>query len=312
MDNNLGDTYMGVSGHDIGLKENMIIKKAYRVTEIISTSKLSIVYKGENLHTGENVAIKEFYPFEIAIRDLDDVTVINRLPSTKKKFEYLKGNFQNEGAILRQISHKNIIKYIDHFDENGTTYIISEYFKGNTLDKYIKEYSLDERSRLLENIFLSLVDALTSLHEKGIIHRDIKPSNIMVDSEKNIRLIDFGSALFYKTDNKKNIFTTPGFSPLEQYSNEAKQGVYTDIYSLGATLYYSLTDVTPLEVSRRLIEDQLIEVRKLNKEIGFIMSKVIMWSLVVQSSKRCFSMKFYLWAISIQKRTKRINSKKRE
>ena len=285
----------------IELKEGVVIKNNYKIIKKVSTSKLSIVYKGENILTGEKVAIKEFYPGDIAIRDVDDITVISRLPSTKKKFNYLKENFQAEGDILQRISHKNIIRYIDHTEENGTVYIILEYVKGITLDEYIRRYSLNERNRLYENIFPSLIDAITSLHKKGIIHRDIKPSNIMVDSEGAIRLLDFGSALMYKAGTKRTIFTTPGFSPLEQYSSESKQGVRTDIYSIGATFYYSLTDVTPLEVSQRIIEDKLINVRELNRGIPFAMSKVIMWSLAVQPTKRCFSLKFYLWAISIQR-----------
>lgn len=288
------------------LQLNFVLKNTYKINGNISSSKLSIVYYGENIHTKEKVVIKEFYPNEIVLRDIDNITVINRLPSTKNKFEELKANFLQEALILQQIVHRNIVKYVDHFEINGSVYIITEYFEGVLLDEYVKSSKWTKPDQLYNSIFLPLIDVLNFLHKKGIVHRDIKPSNIMVDSKGNFKLLDFGSAINYKQSSKHNIFITPGYTPLEQYSNSSKQGVVTDIYSFAATMYYLLTNVTPVDAPQRLIVDALKNIKDYNKNVSLVMSNTIMWSLAVNSKKRCFSLKFIKWSMLLENMIKKI------
>ncbi|GAB0170587.1 serine/threonine-protein kinase [Lysinibacillus sp. CTST325] len=285
---------------ELGLPANSVLNDTYKIKEVIATSKLSFVYIAENTQEGNQLIIKEFFPNDIALRDLDNKTVINRLPSTKQKFEDLKAIFLNEALIMQQINHRNMVKYIDHFEENESIYIIMEYYEGTLLDQYLKDYPINDRAHLYTNIFLPLIDALCYLHKKGILHRDIKPNNILIDSEGNPYLLDFGSATFYKIDENYQIFTSPGFSPLEQYSTISEQGVYTDIYSLAATFYYSLTDVIPPDISQRLIEDNIKNVRIYNNKVSTLLSQTIMWGLAVQAKKRCSSLKYMKLVITIE------------
>jgi len=293
---------------ELSLPENSVLNDTYKIKEVNATSKLSFVYIAENINEGNQLIVKEFFPNDIALRDLDNKTVINRLPSTKQKFEDLKVNFLNEALIMQQINHHNIVKYIEHFEENGSIYIIMEYYEGKLLDQYIKDYPINDREHLYTSIFLPLIDALRYLHKKGILHRDIKPSNIMIDSEGKPYLLDFGSAIFYKTEENYQIFTSPGYSPLEQYSNISEQGVYTDIYSLAATFYYALTDIIPLDSSQRIIEDKIENVRKYNGKVSIVLSQTIMWGLAVRAKKRCSSLKFMELAVATENIANRIKN----
>lgn len=293
---------------DLSLPVNSVLNDTYKIKDVIASSKLSFVYSAENTCEGNQVIIKEFFPNDIALRDLDNKTVVNRLPSTKEKFGHLKAIFLNEALIMQQINHHNLVKYIDHFEENESIYIIMEYYEGMLLDQYLKNYSIHDRVHLYTTIFLPLIDALSYLHKKGILHRDIKPKNILIDSEGNPYLLDFGSATFYKTDENYQIFTSPGFSPLEQYSTISAQGVYTDVYSLAATFYYSLTNVIPPDISQRLIEDTIKNVKKYNNKVSTLLSQTIMWGLAVQAKKRCSSLKYMKLVITIENIVNRITN----
>ncbi|UPW81878.1 serine/threonine-protein kinase [Lysinibacillus sp. Ag94] len=293
---------------ELGLPANSVLNDTYKIKEVIASSKLSFVYRAENTYEGNQVIIKEFFPNDIALRDLDNKTVVNRLPSSKEKFWKLKAIFLNEALIMQQINHRNLVKYMDHFEENESIYIIMEYYEGTLLDQYLKDYPINERDHLYTTIFLPLIDALSYLHKKGILHRDIKPNNILIDSEGNPFLLDFGSATFYKTDENYQIFTSPGFSPLEQYSTISEQGVYTDVYSLAATFYYSLTNVIPPDISQRLIEDNIKNVRKYNHKVSTLLSQTIMWGLAVQAKKRCSSLKYMKLVITIEDIVNRIRN----
>jgi len=285
---------------EVSLSINSILNDRYIIKQVMAISKLSFVYRAEHISTKEQLVIKEFFPHDIALRDLDNRTVINRLPSIKKQFDVLKEIFLNEAFIMQHLRHQNIIQYKHHFTENNSVYIITAYYEGILLDEYVNKYTIKDRHHLYKEIFFPLVHALAYLHDKGIIHRDIKPSNILVDAQGKPYLLDFGSATYFENISEYPIFTSAGYSPLEQYSDKAKQGIFTDIYSLAATLYYSLTNVRPIDVSQRLIEDKLVDVRNYNKKVSIMMAQMLMWSLQVPIKKRCPSLKFIKYALNFE------------
>ncbi len=285
---------------DICLKKNTLLKNTYRIKKVISCSELSIVYFGRHVESGDIQIIKEYFPKALVLRDLDDKTVLCRLPSSKEKYYELMEAFFNEATIIKELCHKNIVGYIDHFEENGTGYIVMEYCRGKTLNRYIKEEKTVSMVAFFHKTLFSLMDALDFIHKKGIIHRDIKPENILISKEGQPILLDFGSAVYYKNHTRHKIFTTPGFSPLEFYSEKSKLGIYSDIYSLAATFYYYLTGRVPLDVSERLIEDRIENVRHYNREVTPLLSSVIMWGLSVNYKRRCSSLKLFKIAFYLE------------
>ncbi|MEC1180039.1 serine/threonine-protein kinase [Metasolibacillus meyeri] len=278
-----------------------ILKEVYIIKKMVKNSFLSVVYIAENRITKKLYIIKEFYPSEIAIRDTDNRIVLSRLPSNKVKFNQLKELFLQEANILQNLNCQYTAKYIEHFEENGTVYIVMQYFEGKPLDQYV----IENANYTYVPIFLALIDILNEVHRKGIIHRDIKPSNILIANDGTPCLIDFGSAIDYRVTKNAPILTSKNYSPVELYSSKSNQGIRTDIYSLSATLYYVITKNPPNDISERLVEDRLLDIRSYNSNITYLLSRMIMWALALQQEKRCFSLKFMKIALLFEKLIKK-------
>lgn len=273
------------------LKKGTILQGVYRIKKAIATSELSNVYVVYQMRAKKTRILKEFFPRSLAMRDLDHRSVICRTPSAKGRFATLLESFWQEAAILQELHHEHIASYVDHFAENGTAYLVIELCKGKTLDQYMQKQQELEVGSFLRTIVLPLISGLDYLHKQGIIHRDIKPQNIIVTDEGKPMLIDFGSAVRIDTHEPRQIVTTEGYSPLEFYSGKSRQGVFSDVYSLSATLYFCLTGQRPADVAARVIEDRLPSVRELNAAVPRLLSNVISWGMAVEAKKRCPSLR---------------------
>lgn len=184
-------------------------------------------------------------------------TVIKTLNYKNKEhdnWEKLKDNFWDEAKILRKFNHQHIVKFYDFFihdQEHEDLYcIVMEYIKGENIETYVeKNEFLSEVDALL--YIKQIGEALTIVHDKGLLHRDVKPRNIMlrqVDSKTfEAVLIDFGIAREFLPGQRQRhtAHRSEGYAPIEQYEEEAERNVCTDIYALAATLYYMLTKRNP-------------------------------------------------------------------
>lgn len=130
---------MSIQENDIFLQVGTVLYGSYRIEELTSSSELSHVYLCSHLEKVEHYIIKEFFPRSLAIRDLDNKTMLCRRPSMKAMFEQMKESFAKEAFILKDLSHPHIVQYIDYFQENGTSYLVMQYCQGLTLDQFIKD-----------------------------------------------------------------------------------------------------------------------------------------------------------------------------
>ena len=210
----------------------------YVIKKILGQGGFGITYLAEDTNLNQEVAIKEYLPVELAMRE---------------QFSWGLDRFMSEAQTLAQFKHSNIVRVLTVFPENNTAYMIMEYENGQAMHELLKK-----RKTLSENeiklILLPILDGLEQVHKAGFIHRDIKPPNIFIRTDGSPVLLDFGSARHALGEQTRTLtsLVSPGFAPFEQYvSKSDKQGPWTDIYGLGATLYRSAVGRSPAEAMDR-------------------------------------------------------------
>ena len=223
----------------------------------LATTRISMDGQLGKMDVNVNVTIKEFFMSDLNSRATDG-TSVERTSSTLV-MNYLN-KFQREAENLSKLHHPNIVKVLEVFDENNTTYYVMEFIDGETIDEYIKQNGklpVEESLTVTKEVCL----ALSYMHENKMLHLDLKPKNIMRDSEGHIYLIDFGLAKQYNDNGEPESSTTlglgtPGYAPIEQahYKKDGTFPVTLDIYAVGASLYKMLTGKTPPESSYVLNE----------------------------------------------------------
>ena len=217
-----------------------------------------ITYLGWDLGLHRRVAIKEFFPRDIAGRDTDRTTVTPDSTDDAEGFRYGLEQFQAEARTLARLDHPNIVRIHQVLAAHGTAYLVMEYYPGLTLAEHLDR---QPGSRLPEATALALMqqilDGLRAVHAEGLLHRDIKPQNIYLAATRggNARpvLIDFGAARQVAGERSRSlsVLLTEGYAPLEQYSRRGHQGPWTDIYAAAAVLYRMLTGSAPPDAHDR-------------------------------------------------------------
>ena len=253
-------------GHTIGeprsgaqqLPQGTILDGKYQLGMVLGQGGFGITYLAYDLSLRMRVAVKEYFPLGLVTRQGQTVTFTggNAQPFFQKGVEA----FYREARLLARFqAHPNIVHVSSFFRQNGTAYFVMEYVEGESLAAYLEKcggkLSYEETIRLLLPVF----DALTEVHNAGILHRDIAPDNICIAKDGNIKLLDFGAAkneLSLHTHSSAAILK-PGYAPLEQYTAGSNQGPWTDIYAMGAVIYKCLTGKVPPDAPDRMIGQRL-------------------------------------------------------
>ena len=224
----------------------------YRIDAVLGSGTFAITYRATDTHLGMNVAIKEFCPAELVMRDAGNGVRL-RDESQAEYFRWCMERFVGEGQVLAQFKHPNIVRVSRYFAANGTAYIVMDYEEGRSLASLLeREGQPIDEARLLR-IFLPLLEGLAEVHRKRWLHRDIKPGNIFLRADDSPILLDFGAAehAMRRRDEEATVLT-PGYAPVEQYSTDGHESPATDLYALGATMYRCVTGNRPVDAARRL------------------------------------------------------------
>lgn len=200
------------------------------------------------------IAIKEFFIKDFCVRNAESSYVSVPTTGSKEQTEKFRQKFIKEARNIATLSHPNIVQVLDVFEENGTVYYAMQYLDGGSLREKVKANGPFSEAQAVTYI-RQIADALGYMHQKKhICHLDVKPGNILLDKNGRAMLIDFGISKSYDEHGNETSSTpvglSQGYAPLEQYQNSLHDfSPVTDIYSLGATLYYLLTGETPPEAA---------------------------------------------------------------
>lgn len=257
--------------YDDCLYPGTVIGGRYTLGKAIGRGGFGITYLALDTDTGKRVVIKEYLPEGFAARDFGQNTVASTVDE-EKYITGMKNAVDGSRAISEYDYLESVEKYIDCVEENGTVYIVREYFEGETIKERVEKNGVFTYQETVETI-IPVLRSLSGLHEKGFVHGNINPDSIIMCNNGRVKLIDLG----LKAESPYAL--RRGFAPAEQYENIEEITGATDIYSASAVIYYMLTGIVPPDSRvRGTGRDSFIPI----SELAFIpesVEKVIMQGL---------------------------------
>lgn len=254
----------------------LLLNRRYNLLQQVGKGGMGIVYKAQDVQLGNRlVAIKEMSQRNLSRQQLIQATTA----------------FKREALILANLSHQNLPRIYDHFEESGKSYLVMDFIEGETLAELLLQ--IPGQGLQVEEVLLiaeQLCSVLGYLHTRHppVIFRDLKPANIMITSQgDHLYLIDFGIARFFKPGQLQDtlFIGTAGYAPLEQYN--AQTSAYSDIYSLGVTLHQLLTGLDPTKSKTPFA---FPPIRAYNPQVPPLLESLIMQMVDVTPTKRPASM----------------------
>jgi serine/threonine protein kinase len=230
----------------------------FEIKEVIGGGGFGIVYRAWDHQLERTIAIKEFMPSSLAVRN-DDMTLVLRSDRFGKAFSAGLNSFIQEARLLARFNHPNLLHVLRFWVQNDTAYMGTVFYSGTTLSRL-----RDRNPRLVDEVWIRrmlpmLLGAIKTIHDEGYLHRDISLDNIQIQDNGLPVLLDFGSARrsIGSVSDETETMLRPGFAPIEQYTddNESEQGPWTDIYALGAVLHTLIVGSPPPVSVVRSIQD---------------------------------------------------------
>jgi serine/threonine protein kinase len=247
----------------LALPEGTELVGDYQIKRVLGAGGFGITYLAEEVALGRLVTIKEYFPADFAAR----VGTINASPRSEgcaEDFKWGLDRFISEAKTLARFVHPNIVGVYRYFLANDTGYMVIAFEEGASFKSWLARLKRAPRQAELDRILAPLLDALEFVHKANFLHRDIAPDNIIIRTDGSPVLIDFGSARGEMISHSRTVsaLVKPGYSPYEQYATTAsKQGPWTDIYALGATLYHAITGKRPPDSPSRMVADDYLTAR---------------------------------------------------
>jgi serine/threonine protein kinase len=234
----------------------------YRILRMLAAGGFSFVYLAHDENEAP-VAVKEYLPSTLSLRT--DVSAHPRVSEEDLAiFRYGMKCFFEEGRALARLAHPNVVRVLNFFRANDTVYLVMRYERGRTLQEHIRQRRGPLPEAWIRSTFAQLLTGLREVHSNKLLHLDIKPANVYVRNDGTPLLIDFGAARQTLAGGDSNLppTYTPGYASPEQHGRREILGPWSDVYSVGATLYACLAAAAPQQADQRLEEDLLVSARR--------------------------------------------------
>lgn len=266
----------------------------YEIKEVIRTDDFGITYRAWNEHLNSLVAMTEYFPADLAIRDEGDATVKPKDETSLEAYQYGLQQFIQQAEILEEIKHQNLVGVHNVLQFNDTAYLVMDLEEGDFLSiRQDLPQSFNEEE--LTSWLRSLLSALQSLHTNGAVHGDIHPSNILIRNNGVPALTNYSAArMALATHNKRlDKELRGGYAAPELFAPDHLPDTSTDLYALGATLFRCISQIDPppsLE-RQKAIENQQPDPLQLKmdasaSEFNEPLLKCIVWMLALNPSDR--------------------------
>ena len=232
----------------------------YRVVRYLSSGNFGNTYIVENTGMQVQFAMKEFFLRNVCYRTNQGQSVSISPAVSPDKVAIQREKFKKEARRLYGLTSKHLVHVNDMFEENGTVYYVMDFVKGESLEAYMLRTRKPLSDQQALYVLDQLMEGLDEIHQKQIWHLDLKPANIIIDTQGTVVIIDFGASKQVGqsgqyTGTSSILCYTPGYAPLEQVNQHMDAiGPWTDIYALGATLYYLLTGIDPSTVNPTMLQ----------------------------------------------------------
>lgn len=243
------------------------VLNGYRIEKPLSSGGFSIVYLAKD-EAGTPFAIKEYLPSSLPLRT-EGVEVTIADDANLSIFRHGLKCFFEEGRALAMISHPNVVRVENFFRANETCYMVMQYVRGRTLQFHIQRHRHEFTETFIRRIFMNLMNGLREVHANKLLHLDIKPANVFISMEGRPVLLDFGAARITLSEEAMKLkpMYTAGFAAPEHYRFKPDElGPWSDIYSVGATIYTCIAGTPPQAGDQREQKDQMIPVRTLARQ----------------------------------------------
>lgn len=282
------------------LAPGQVLAGRYEIEKTLGQGGFGITYAAMDKKLLGRVAVKEYFPASLAVRQGERVEVLGA--DAGPRFEKGRQRFMEEAKTLAGLSQTaGIVRVLGCFEERGTAYMVMEYVQGRSLRCWLEEQETLPAFQGAAELLEPVCRALEQVHKKGLIHRDICPDNLLMRDNGTLTLIDFGAArAYYRQEEEaltRTVLVHQGYAPPEQYESKGKQGPWTDVYGLAATLYEMVTGTMPPSAPRRLGGEKLYPPSAYGADITAEQEEALLRGLKLEVRERFASVKAFECAL---------------